>query len=392
MISYQTAYLKAHYPTEFMAALLTSEKANRDKIIDHISSCKEMGVNVLPPDINESHSDFSVVGENIRFGLAAVKNVGVGAIESIITVREKDGPFRSIVDFCERVDPRKVNKRVIESLIKCGTFDSTGNKRRQLMACYEDLMEKVQRRQRERSSGQANFLEQFEMNGEPSSGSMDFALPDIPEWDHKELLINEKETIGFYITGHPLSRFADVMGLIVNADSSNLSGKPDREAVTLAGIVGNIREVTTRRKEIMAYVTLEDLKGSANMIFFPDTYRSAYELLHGEEPLLIKGTLDIAEDSTKVIAAEVTLLASAVEKSHRAVYFTIDVEKSSAEDIAILGQQLKQYPGKYDGFIKLIDKKSETVIYLGENIKLDLSLPLRKEADRILGIGAAQFV
>jgi DNA polymerase-3 subunit alpha len=392
MISYQTAYLKAHYPTEFMAALLTSEKANRDKIIDHISSCKEMGVNVLPPDINESHSDFSVVGENIRFGLAAVKNVGVGAIESIITVREKDGPFRSIVDFCERVDPRKVNKRVIESLIKCGTFDSTGNKRRQLMACYEDLMEKVQRRQRERSSGQANFLEQFEMNGEPSSGSMDFALPDIPEWDHKELLINEKETIGFYITGHPLSRFADVMGLIVNADSSNLSGKPDREAVTLAGIVGNIREVTTRRKEIMAYVTLEDLKGSANMIFFPDTYRSAYKLLHGEEPLLIKGTLDIAEDSTKVIAAEVTLLASAVEKSHRAVYFTIDVEKSSAEDIVILGQQLKQYPGKYDGFIKLIDKKSETVIYLGENIKLDLSLPLRKEADRILGIGAAQFV
>lgn len=261
------------------------------------------------------------------------------------------------------------------------------------MACYEDILEKVQRRQRERSSGQANFLEQFETHGgEPLLGSMDFALPDIPEWDHKELLINEKETIGFYITGHPLSRFADLLGLIVNVDSSNLSGKPDREAVTLAGIVSNIREVTTRRKETMAYVTLEDLKGSATMIFFPDVYRSAYELLHGEEPLLIKGTLDIAEDSTKVIAAEVTLLASVVEKSHRAIYFTIDVAKSSAEEIAILGQRLKQYPGKYDGFIKLIDEQSETVIYLGEDIKLDLSLPLRKEADRILGKGAAQFV
>ena len=135
IISYQTAYLKAHYPAEFMAALLTSEKDNRDKIISHISSCRDMGLNVLPPDINESMSDFSVVGEHIRFGLGAVKNVGVGAIDSIISVREKGGPFQSIVDFCDRVDPRKVNKRVIESLIKCGAFDSTGSKRRQLMTC-----------------------------------------------------------------------------------------------------------------------------------------------------------------------------------------------------------------------------------------------------------------
>jgi DNA polymerase-3 subunit alpha len=393
IISYQTAYLKAHYPIEFMAALLTSEKDNRDKIINHISSCKEMGINVLPPDINESESDFSVSGEKIRFGLAAVKNVGVGAIESIISVRGKEGPFRSIVDFCERVDPRKVNKRVIESLIKCGTFDSTGNKRRQLMVCYEDLMEKVQRRQRERSSGQANFLEQFEMNsGKTSSVSVDFSLPDIPEWDHKDLLVNEKETIGFYITGHPLSRFTDLLGLVANADSSSLSTNRDRAAVALAGIVSNIREVTTRRKETMAYVTFEDLKGSSVIIFFPDAYRGAYELLHGEEPLLIKGSLDIAEDGAKVIAAEVALLDSAVEKPHHAVYFTIDVEKLSTEDITVLGQRLKKYPGKYEGFIKLVDKQSETVIYLGEDIKFDLSLPMKNEADQILGTGAAQFV
>ena len=393
IISYQTAYLKAHYPVEFMAALLTSEKDNRDKIINHISSCKEMGVSVLPPDINESQSDFSVAGEKIRFGLAAVKNVGVGAIESIILSREKEGPFRSIVDFCERVDPRKVNKRVIESLIKCGTFDSTGNKRRQLMACYEDLMEKVQRRQRERSSGQANFLEQFESNcRNTSSVSFDVALPDIPEWDHKELLVNEKETIGFYITGHPLSRFADLLGLVVNADSSSLSRNSDREAVTLAGIVGNIREVTTRRKETMAYVTFEDLKGSSVIIFFPEVYRGAYALLHGEEPLLIKGTVDIAEDGAKVIASEVTFLASAVEKPHNAVYFTIDVERASVADIAVLGQRLKQFPGKCEGYIKIVDRNSETVIYLGEDARLDLSLPLRKETERILGTGAAQFV
>jgi DNA polymerase-3 subunit alpha len=394
IISYQTAFLKAHHPAEFMAALLTSEKDNRDKIISHISSCKDMGLNVLPPDINESMSDFSVVGEHIRFGLAAVKNVGVGAIESIISVRQKDGPFSSIVDFCDRIDPRKVNKRVIESLIKCGAFDSTGHRRRQLMTCYEEIMDKAQRRQRERSSGQVNFLEQIDNHCDDASlsGSINYPLPDLPEWDHKELLLNEKETIGFYITGHPLSRFSDLMVMIVNADSSSLFKKTDRETVILAGIVSNIRDVMTRRKETMAYITLEDLKGSISVIFFPDVYRNTYDLLHGEEPLLIKGTIDVAEDSIKVIASEVKLLASATEKSHNAVYFTVDVKKSSAGDIEKLGQRLKQYPGKYDVFIRLIEERCETVVYLGEDMKVDLSLPLKKEADSILGTGASQFL
>jgi DNA polymerase-3 subunit alpha len=393
IISYQTAYLKAHYPAEFMAALLTSEKDNRDKIISHISSCREMGLNVLPPDINESMSDFSVVGDHIRFGLAAVKNVGLGAIESIISVREKDGRFPSIVDFCERVDPKRVNKRVMESLIKCGAFDSTRNNRRQLMASYEEILERVQKRLRERSSGQVNFLDQFNENDEvPSLGYMDYALPDLPEWDHKELLLNEKETIGFYITGHPLSRYSDLLGLLVTADSSSLSGRADRDPVTIAGIVGSIREVITRRKETMAYVTFEDLKGSATVIFFPDVYRNAIEMLHGDEPLLIKGILDAAEDSFKIIAGEVSLLAVAAEKPYSTAYFCVQFDKSSPEDIEILYQRLKLYPGKNDGFIRLLDPRSETLIYLGEDMRLDLSLPLKKEADRILGSGAAQFV
>jgi DNA polymerase III subunit alpha len=393
IISYQTAYLKAHYPAEFMAALLTSEKDNRDKIISHISSCREMGLNVLPPDINESMSDFSVVGEHIRFGLAAVKNVGVGAIDSIISGREHGGPFRSIVDFCDRVDPRKVNKRVIESLIKCGAFDSTGSKRRQLIVFYEDIMDKAQRRQRERASGQVNFLEQIDNHADAQSpGSIDFVLPDLPEWDQKELLLNEKDTIGFYITGHPLSRYSDLLDMLVNVDSSNLSEKNDREMVILAGIVSNIRDVVTKRKDTMAYITLEDLKGSVSVIFFPDVYRSAYDLLHGEEPLLIRGTLDVGEENVKVIAHEVTLLASAAEKPHHAVYFTVDVKKSSAEDIEILGQRLKHFPGKCDSFIRLVEEMCETVIYLGEDMKVDISIPLKKEVDSILGMGASQFV
>jgi len=394
IISYQTAYLKAHYPAEFMAALLTSEKDNRDKIISHIGSCREMGINVLPPDINESMSDFSVVGERIRFGLAAVKNVGVGAIESIIVVREVGGPFRSIVDFCDRVDPRKANKRMVESLIKCGAFDSTGHKRRQLMTCCEEIMDKAQKRQRERASGQANLLEQFEQTDRVArnGGGSDDSLPDMPEWDHKELLANEKETIGFYITGHPLSRYADRLGMIVTADSSNLGARTDREALILAGIVSSIREVQTRRKETMAYITLEDLKGSSTVIFFPEIYKSNYDLLHGEEPLLVKGTVDIGEDSVKVIAAEATLLATASEKTYHSAYFTMVASRSTAEDIETLCRCLRQHSGKQEGYIKLVEERSETLIYLGEDLKLDLTLPLKKEAERILGIGAIQFV
>jgi DNA polymerase-3 subunit alpha len=394
IISYQTAYLKAHYPAEFMAALLTSEKDNRDKIISHIGSCREMEINVLPPDINESMSDFSVVGEHIRFGLAAVKNVGVGAIESIIVVREAGGPFRSIFDFCDRVDPRKANKRMVESLIKCGAFDSTGHKRRQLMTYCEEIMDKAQKRQRERASGQANLLEQFEQTDcvARNSGGSDDSLPDMPEWDHKEMLANEKETIGFYITGHPLSRYADRLGMIVTADSSNLGARNDREALILAGIVSSIREVQTRRKETMAYISLEDLKGSSTVIFFPEIYKSSYDLLHGEEPLLVKGTVDIGEDSVKVIATEGTLLAAAAEKTYHSAYFTMVANRSTAEDIETLCRCLRQHSGKQEGYIKLVEERSETLIYLGEDLKLDLTLTLKREAERILGIGAIQFV
>ena len=393
IISYQTAYLKAHYPAEFMAALLTSEKDNRDKIISHIGSCREMGINVLPPDINDSMSDFSVVGDNIRFGLAAVKNVGIGAIESIIQVREAAEPFRSMVDFCDRVDPRKANKRVLESLIKCGAFDSTGHNRRQLMTYYEEIMDKAQKRQREKACGQANLLDQFEEKSQTSAngGHSDDSLPEIAEWDHKELLANEKETIGFYITGHPLSRYADRLAMIVTADSSNLARRTDREATILAGIVSSIREVQTRRKETMAYVTLEDLKGSSTVIFFPEIYQGCYALLHGEEPLLVKGTVDIAEEGVKVIAAEATLLANAADKPYRTAYFTVVVKSSTADDIEALRLCLRKHAGKQEGYIRLVEEHYETMIYLGEDLKLDINHHLKKEAEQILGIGAIQL-
>ena len=396
LLAYQTAYLKTHFPMEFMAALLTSEKDNRDKIIRYMSACKEMGINILPPDLNESQRDFSISGENIRFGMAAIKNVGLAAIDSIISMRQ-DEKFTSLVDFLGRVDLRKVNKRVIESLIKCGAFDSLGYKRSQLMEHYEKAIDEAQRSQKEKLSSQSSFFEQFD-SGDSSgeNGLKSYQIPDnVPEWDQKKILSTERETLGFYITGHPLLRFADRLKFVTNANSGNLNSKRDKDNVTIAGIVSGISEKKTKRNDIMCYVTLEDLQGSINTIFFADIYKKYYSLLHEEEPIVIKGTLDIggSEETPKltVIAQEVTSLTQSLENPYKQVRFMVDTNKVSTENISSLISSIKKFHGKYEGYVHILNGKSETIIYLGDEYRLDINDKLKKEADNILGEGATIY-
>lgn len=392
MISYQTAYLKANYPVEFMASLLTSEKDNRDKIIKYINSCKDMGINVLPPDINESQSDFSVAGKHIRFGLAAVKNVGIGAIDSIISVRENENKFKSFNDFCDRVDFKKINKRMIESLIKCGAFDSLGYHRKQLMEHYEHILDTAQRRQKEKSSGQASFFENFETEKNNGFDTINnYSIPHVPEWEHQEMLFHEKETLGFYITGHPLLKFTDIISRFTNVDTLSINEKKDRDIVVFGGVVSNIREVTTKKKDIMAYVTIEDLKGSVTVIFFADIYKNSYVLLHSDEPVFIKGAIDAGEEGIKVIASELTALTDAGEKEFNSVHFFIDVTKSSPEDIINLSKILLKHTGKSDGYIHILNGKSEVIIYLGKECRIELSEQLKEESDRLFGENTTHF-
>jgi len=391
IITYQTAYLKAHYPVAFMAALLTSEKDNRDKIIKYMSNCKEMGINILPPDINESQKDFSISGENIRFGLAAVKNVGEAAIESIIAMRQQE-KFSSFPDFLSRVDLRKVNKRVIESLIKCGSFDSMGYKRRQLMECCEAAMEEAQRKQKQKVSNQASFFDDLDDSGGAAENGVDsYLIPDLPEWDRKELLSIEKETLGFYISGHPLYGFADKLKFVTNTDSASLSTKRDKDTITIAGVVSSLSERTTKRKDIMCNVVLEDLQGSASIIFWADTYKKYYDLLHADEPVVIQGTIDVGDESLKVIAQEVISLAVAMENPYKQIRFMIDANKVSPDNIISFGNAIKKYPGKYDSYIHIINEKSETIVYLGDELRLDINDRLKREADNILGEGATTY-
>ncbi|MHB8138323.1 MAG: DNA polymerase III subunit alpha [Smithellaceae bacterium] len=391
MITYQTAYLKTHYPVAFMAALLTSEKDNRDKIIKHMSNCKEMGINILPPDINESQKDFSISGENIRFGLAAVKNVGEAAIESIIAMRQ-EANFTSFMDFLSRVDLRKVNRRVIESLIKCGSFDSMGYYRRQLMECLDQAMDEAQRKQKELLSNQASIFDHLDAEDTSrQNGATSFQVPNLPEWDRKELLSIEKDTLGFYITGHPLHGFADKLKLVTNTDSSTLDKKRDKDVITIAGVISSLAERPTKRKDIMCNVVLEDLQGSVNIIFWADVYKRFYELLHADEPVVIQGSIDVGDESLKIIAHEVVPLAKALENPYKQVRFMVDAEKVTPDGIMSLNEAIQKYKGKCESFIHIVNKKSETIVSLGDSGRLDICDRLKRDADRILGEGSTIY-
>jgi len=388
MISFQTAYLKAHYPVEFMTALLTSEKNNRDNIIKYIATCRDMGIPVLPPDINESFTDFSVVGDNIRFGLSAVKNVGAGAVESIITARESGGKFTSFHDFCNRVDLHRINKKVIESLIKCGAFDSLGKNRCRLMEGYEDIALAAQKRNRDRMNGQTSLFDQPEI-----ADAAQPDLPDVPEWDHDILLSYEKEMLGFYITGHPLLKYADRLNTIVDSDSLAVSAKQDGSTVSVAGVVSNVREVTTKKKDTMAYVTIEDLKGFITIIVFADLYRDNSSLIHSEEPLYVKGRLDIGDEGAKIVAMEIASVEEAMKTPFSSVHFMVDTERSNGDTVETLKVIIERRKGNYPGYIHLLSShNAETILSLGDRSRVEVSEEIRREADAVLGPGATRFM
>jgi len=388
MVSYQTAYLKAHYPAYFMAALLTSEKDNRDKIIKYINDCKEMDIAVLPPDINQSRKIFRAKEKSIRFGLAAVKNVGEGAIESIIEARTAQGDFNSYKDFCCRIDTRKVNKRVIESLIKCGGFDSIEGNRIQLLSTYEDVLSESQKRNKDISNGQASLFDFLGGGGIPDMGeeSANRNLPIIidsirdssnngnNEEDQQVLLAYEKETLGFYITGHPLAKYLDKLSNHSShiSFSSDLGTIKDKRDLLICGIVVNIKEMKTRKKDTMAYVQMEDMKGTFTAICFSDAYMKSYSLVHSDKPLIIKGYADPQDEEIKVIANEILdlddFLRGYTKESTIHIYLLQESHKS--RDINMLKDILFAYPGPHEAFLHLLNHETDTVVSLGGKYRI----------------------
>ncbi|HTP66294.1 MAG TPA: DNA polymerase III subunit alpha [Geobacteraceae bacterium] len=389
LVSYQTAFLKAHYPVEFMAALLTEDMGNTDKVIKNIADCREMGIDVLPPDINASDQSFRVLGNSIRFGLGAVKNVGGAAIEAIIEAR-RNGPFSDLFDFCERVDLRRVNKRVVESLIKCGAFDSTGANRAALMAGLEEAANLGQRVQQERESAQVSLFGTAEIvKGNGNGGAR---LPDIPEWHEKQLLGFEKEALGFFITGHPLSRHALAMKRFVTADTAGLSELPDKSEVKLCGMVSTLKEILTKKGERMGFITLEDLTGSVEVVVLPDVYGTAVECLKSDEPVLVAGTLEIGEKGAKIRATEVSSLRDVQGRETRTVHFTLTANGPERDRLESLRDILGRHQGTCRPLLHIvIPEQGRTTIRLPDSWGVAASEELTMAVQELLGYNAVSF-
>ena len=408
LIAYQTAYLKAHYPVEFMAALLTCDMDSTDKVVKNISDCREQGIDVLPPDINTSGLSFTVVGTSMRFGMGAVKNVGAGAIEAILESR-KDGPFKSLYDFCERVDLRRVNKRVVESLIKCGAFDSTGATRSSQMEGLETASAYGQKLQEEKASAQVSLFGAEEVSRGNSTGGM--KLPDTPEWHDKEKLAYEKEALGFLITGHPLDRYIDDIKRLANTDIASMVEMADGSEVRICGIVSALKEITTKKGDRMGFVTIEDLTGSVEVTVFSDIYAISSPLLKTDEPLLVVGKLEKGEKGCKVLimkggeenngkrfqrdrgpAGDIKLLAEARAQTTKRVTFVLRVDETPPEQMPLLKEVIMRHPGNVPATIQfLIPQRSRSYMPLASEMNVAASDELRLEVERLLGYNAATF-
>jgi DNA polymerase-3 subunit alpha len=328
LLAYHTAYLKTHYPVEFMAALLTSVTGSTDDVVKYINECREMGIAVEAPDINVSDANFTPHGESIRFGLAAVKNVGGNAIESIVAARKKLGQFKSIFEFCENVDLRLLNKRVVESLVKSGAMDSFG-RRAQLMAVLDKAMEQAQKAQRDAESGQHGLFGVFQ--DEPATPND--KLPNIPDWDEHTRLSAEKEILGFFISGHPLQKYKDklqdLQALSVEEISGMTRSTGKDETITTAGIISNVRVLKSKKGDFYAQAMLEDMSGTIDLIVFPEAYKRIGEKVKLEVPVLVKAGVRIEEGANpKITAAEIMPLEDAKVPLARSIRIRIPLENS----------------------------------------------------------------
>lgn len=389
LIAYQTAYLKAHYPVEFMAALLTEDMENTDKVIKNISEVRSMDIEVQPPDINASDRSFTVSSEAMRFGLGAVKGVGSAALDSILLVR-KEKPFNSLQDFCERVDLRKVNKKVVEALIKCGAFDTLGGRRAQFFSGLEDAMDIAQRLQKEQESGQESLFGSSEIR---SVGGNSYGhLPEVDEWDEKTLLSNEKESLGFYVTGHPLDRYSDSIKRFTTCEASELNERTDKETVRVCGIVSGVKELITKKGDRMAFVSLEDLSGSVELVVFPEVYAASMELIKGEEPLLVTGELDVGEEACKILASEVVLLKEIKETMAKTIHIRLTTPGLEERQMRQLKGIVQRYRGGCDVRLHIvIPNRSETVIMLPESMKMAASDEAMADAEALFGYNVMNF-
>jgi DNA polymerase-3 subunit alpha len=385
MVSYWTAYLKANYPTEYMAALLTSVRDDKDKSALYLSECRRMGIKVLPPDVNESESDYTPRGKDIRFGLAAIRNVGEGAVELIKKAREGKGAFTSFGDFLAKVDAQVCNKKTLESLIKGGAFDSLGHSRRGLMAIYLEALDSISETKRAEAIGQFDL---FGGGGENQVASIDLDYP-VDEWDKRTLLAHEREMLGLYVSDHPLLGVESLLASLSDKPISAISGDDTNshhgdEIVTIAGLITGIQRKVTRQGASWAIVTLEDLTGAIDVMAFSNTYNQ-YATMMGEDVIvLVKGRVDRREEIPKFILMEMSLPDLHQERKGPLV-ITLPLARCTPPVVERMKEVLRSHPGTTDVHLRLESATENTLLTIDEGLKVSATASLSADLKALLG-------
>ncbi|MFY9580995.1 MAG: OB-fold nucleic acid binding domain-containing protein, partial [Gaiellaceae bacterium] len=378
------AWLRANHPREYMAALISSVMNTKDRVPFYVSACHELGIEVEPPDVNESECDFAVVEGRIRFGLNAVKNVGDSAARAIVAARSDGGPFTSIWDFTERVDPQCANKRALESLVKCGALDSTGDSRIGMLEVLEQALAWGARQQADRLAGQASI---FDL-GEPSE-TKSRSHPSVPvrDADKNELLRMEKETLGVYVSEHPLHAVREQLRLKTDCTLAETEKRRDGEVVTVGGIVSVVKQLTTKKGEPMVFLRLDDVTGSAECVVFNSVYAAARELCTADRILVVKGRVDHKQEGeTKLIAMEVSAFEAVTPR--RDVTLKIDARLARAGIVRELATLVRDFPG--DSRVHLLLQMTEGTkeLVLGPQYKVKPVPDFFAEAKALLGEAA----
>lgn len=401
VLAYETAYLKAYYPVEFMAALITSVMGNTDKVVEYTRECSALNIQMLKPDINKSFSKFSVEGENIRFGLAAVKNVGVNVINNIIKERENNGGFKDFMDFAKRLDSKDANKRVIESLIKCGAFDEISENRASLILGYEPLLDSISMDKRKNVQGQISLFDGFgDMNKSEELQNI-YTMPSVKEYDEKERLMLEKDVLGMYVSGHPLSQYEKELERNTSTDNGKLNSlkedeeeflKMDEKEVIMGGMIVTKTIKTTRRNEIMAFIEMEDLYGTIEIIVFPQVLKTYNSILNEDNTIYVRGKLSIKEgENAKLIARQISDITDSSglnRDSNRknrvdtksGLYLKID----SIDNQTLINKIIeigKLYPGRDSIYLYADDKK---MLYKWNVLQVDMNSNITHELKQIL--------
>lgn len=388
VVSYWTAYLKANYPVEYMAALLTSQKDNKDKLAVYLAECRHMGITVLPPDVNESRAAFAAVGDDIRFGLAAIRNVGTNVVEAIIKARKERGAFTSFTDFLDKVPSTVCNKRTIDSLIKAGAFDSMGGSRRSLHLVHEDLVDEVIGIKRNEAAGQFDLFAAFDGGAESIGAGPVFStqVPDVPEWDKKDKLAFEREMLGLYVSDHPLLGIEHILAQLADTEISTLREDEENtpQNVTIAGLITSLNRKTTKNGNLWAIATVEDLGGSIEVMFFPQTYQTVSTMLAPDTVVTVRGKVNRRDGETSIYAQEMTL-PDVSSATHEAVTITVPASRCTTALVEQLREVLERHSGPSNVRMTLTSPGREVRTQLDERWRVSPTTALFSDLKAILG-------